>query len=414
MKTMVTPDEAREIIFSYIVPLETEECEIEALFGRTLAREIVSEFQLPPFDNSAMDGFALRCEDAQNASVENPVVLKVREIIGAGSVGQKKVTTGNCAQIMTGAPIPDGADAVVMREETRRVGETQVAIEAGVRQGQNIRRAGSDVQIGETVLCGGDVVGAAQWGMLASLNQNRAQVFRRPRVAIITTGDEIAPVGDELQPGHIRDSNSWTLRGLLYNCGVDVQHFKIGDDAEILRETLLSCAQTCDAIVTSGGVSMGDFDAVRDVLPQIADVRFWKIAMKPGKPLMFGTIGKVPVWGLPGNPVSVMVGFEQFARPALLKMQGRRAWNRNEIPVEVQAAFRSPAGKVEYVRAKVRRNSGVLCGWVAETTGDQGSGRLSTMTAANALLIVPADVTEVAAGQTLTAQMLDWGEELCP
>ncbi|HVF11033.1 MAG TPA: molybdopterin molybdotransferase MoeA, partial [Abditibacteriaceae bacterium] len=241
----------------------------------------------------------------------------------------------------------------------------------------------------------------------------------QPRVGIITTGEELVAVGAEIGQGQIRDSNSFTLEGLARATGALVSERRhVGDEHAPLEAVLRTSAQSCDAIITSGGVSAGDFDPVRDVLQEIATVHFWKIAMKPGRPVMFATLKtrnskletrnhSVPIFGLPGNPVSVMVTFEQFVRPALLKMQSRRATRRITVQAAVDSAFRSPAGKVDFIRALVRPDGD---GWTAHVAGEQSSGRLSTMTRSNALLIVPADVTRVEAGQKVTAQMTDWPE----
>jgi molybdopterin molybdotransferase len=292
--------------------------------------------------------------------------------------------------------------------------DATVSIMTNAREGQHIRRAGSDVQRGETVLRAGSPVRAAEWGMLASLGCAQVEVRRQPRVAILVTGDELVAVEAELQPGQIRDSNSFTLRGLVQSCGALVTQYRhVPDEPQTVSAMLRQCAAGCDAVVTSGGVSMGDFDPVRDVLHEIAQVHFWKVSMKPGKPVLFATLHEgeysIPVFGLPGNPVSVMVSFEQFVRPALLAMQGRRARQRVQLPVRVGTAFNSPAGRVEFARALVVPDTEPNS-WRAILLGDQGSGRLSTMTQANALLEVPADVARVEAGSVLTAHMIDWPE----
>jgi molybdopterin molybdotransferase len=264
------------------------------------------------------------------------------------------------------------------------------------------------------VLRAGTVVRPAEWAMLASLNQAQVEVFRQPRVGIVATGEELAEIGAELREGQIRDSNSFSLHGLAQSCGtVVVERCRIGDDQDAVERKLMELAARCDVLITSGGVSVGDFDPVRDVLQKSADVKFWKIAMKPGKPVMFATLPSsdnrsVPIFGLPGNPVSVMVSFEQFVRPALLKMQGRRALQRVTVRARVDSNFRSPADKVEFVRALVVPD---VAGWRAVLSGDQNSGRLSTMTRANALLVVPVDVAQVEAGDLLPAQMTDWPEQ---
>jgi molybdopterin molybdotransferase len=415
MQQMITPDEALELVLSQTAPLAVETIAHSQSLGRTLAAPIVSPLDLPPFDNSAMDGYALRAADVVQASRAHPVELQVLETIAAGATSQQEVTVGTCARIMTGAPLPRGADAVVMREETQSHAPQSVQIFATASVGQNIRRLGSDVRHGEQVIEAGTAVRAAQWGMLASLGQAQVEVFRQPRLAIVTTGEELVEIDAELQAGQIRDSNSYALECLAQAVGIaQIERHRVGDDQSTLMALLQELCQRCDAIVTSGGVSAGDFDPVRDVLPQIAEVHFWKIAMKPGKPVMFATRQEnernVLIWGLPGNPVSVMVAWEQFVRPALLKMQGRRALQRVTLPATLQAPLRSPQGKVEFVRVRVIPDQSTLTGWKALVVGDQSSGRLSSMLQANALLRVPAEKTVVETGEVLIAQMTDWPE----
>lgn len=409
MRTLVTPDEARQIVLDHIEVLSTEIIAHDKVLGRTLARDIISEVQLPPFDNSAMDGYAVIADDIAQASAITPQKLQIIETIAAGEFPQQPIISGFCARIMTGAPLPEGANTVVMREDTREA-ESEVEILVSVPVGTYIRRAGSDVERGETVLHAGTIIGAAQWGMLASLNQETVVVARAPRVLIITTGDELTPLGTPLQAGQIRDSNSFTLSALAQNCGAVVQLKHVGDRFTELEKALKESADF-DAIITSGGVSAGDFDPVRDVLQARAQVHFWKISMKPGKPVMFATINNpgvpVPVFGLPGNPVSVMVAFEQFVRPALLKMQQRRALHRATVCAKLSGPLRSPAGKTEFVRAFVRPEGD---GWTAYLTGDQSSGRLSTMIRANALLVIPEGTTALEEGQIVAAQMTEWPE----
>lgn len=414
MQQLVSPAEALRLILERAVPLETENLAHAEVLGRILARDVVSPLQLPAFDNSAMDGYALCAADLTDAGESAPASLRVLEIIGAGDVPKHVVSRGQCSKIMTGAPLPMGADAVVMREDTREAAQDEpgdkstIEVLASARSGENIRCAGSDVAQGEIVLRAGTVVGAAQWAMLASLGLTRIEVFRRPRVALIVTGAELANLDAPLREGQIRDSNSFALRALVENCGAEVALMRAcGDDFEAFEAVLREAATQCDAIITSGGVSVGDFDVVRDVLQAVATIIFWKIAMKPGKPVMFADFLGKPVFGLPGNPVSVMVAFEEFARPALLQMSGRRALKRPVVSVQLGGALRSPLGKVEFIRASVRLENGQ---WHAQFPADQGSGRLSTMTSANALLVIEADCEFVEAGQLVWARLIDCPE----
>jgi molybdopterin molybdotransferase len=415
MQQMISPGEALEIVLRHTPQLESEKVAHAAALARTLSRDIVAPFALPPFHNSAMDGYAVRAADLRAASAENPVALRVRGTIAAGGENVE-VTSGNCARIMTGAPLPAGADAVVMREEVRE--ECDIAcFEAAAPAGDFVRRAGSDVERGETVMRRGEIIGGAAWGMLASLDFAQIDVVRRPRVALLVTGDELTSFANPLQPGHIRDSNSYTLRAALEECGAICEYSRtVPDDATELRAHLEEAAAHCDFIFTSGGVSAGDFDLVRDVLLEDAQVHFWKMRIKPGKPAMFATrvltreSGDIatPILALPGNPVSSLVVFELLARPALLRMQARRTLQRPQIPVRVESDFSSPRGKTEFVRARVRHDEH---GFVAALCGDQASGRLSSMLGANALLVVPENTTEVIAGATLTAHLQSLPEE---
>jgi molybdopterin molybdotransferase len=412
MLKMIAPDVAKQIILDTTRVLPPERVAHAAALGRVLASDIISEIELPPFDNSAMDGYALIADDTRGASESKPSTLRLLETIAAGAVGTQEVTRGACVKIMTGGKIPHGADAVVMREETREAnGEVQILEEA--RPNQNIRPAGDDIKIGERVIERGTLIRPAEWAMLASLGQASVEVFRQPSVGIITTGNELVDVDTDLKDGQIRDSNSFALQGLCAQTGAVVERARVGDELQELRDALREYSDRCDCIVTSGGVSAGDFDPVRDVLLEMqesgeAQIHFWKIAMKPGKPVMFATLKNgTPIFGLPGNPVSVMVAWEEFVRPALLKMQGRAKTARLIVEAEVLSSLKSPAGKVEFVRAFVALKNGR---WQATISGDQGSGRLSTMTPANALLIVPGEITHVEAGSTLCAELLDCGE----
>ncbi len=401
------PDAARALALENISVGPAQWVEHREVLGRILSRDLVSEIALPPFDNSAMDGYAVRVADVQGTTESAPITLRLGEIIGAGDVARSEFVPGQCAKIMTGAPLPRGAEAVVMREETREVGD-KVEFFGAATAGQNVRRAGSDVARGETVLAAGTRVRPAELAMLAALGQSRVEVYVRPRVGIITTGEELVGVEAELQAGQIRDSNGPALRGLCLGAGAEiVAERHVGDQPDELRAVLDELVGQCDLILTSGGVSAGDFDPVRDVLLADARVIFWKVAMKPGKPVMLALYREVPVFALPGNPASVMVGWEEFARPAILKRGGARALKRLEVEARLAENLHSPSGKTEFVRAQVTHEGGVL---IARVSGDQGSGRLSTMTRANALLVIGADQTQLPAGTQVRARLLDCAE----
>ncbi|RYX81824.1 molybdopterin molybdenumtransferase MoeA [bacterium] len=395
----LVPAEARAIVLQHITRHNSHPIDHSKALGRVLAQDVISSLDLPPFPNSAMDGYALRATDLQSA----PQILRLIETIGAGDVATRTVESGTCIKIMTGAPVPAGADCVVMREETREQ-NGEVTFEEIAQPGQHIRPKGDDVREGETVFQSGTLINAAVHAMLASLGQATVEVTVRPRVAIVVTGKELVDVDAQLHPGQIRDSNSWALRGLVQSCGADVVSvLRTGDTQSEVEEALRLSATEADVIITSGGVSAGDFDPVRDVLLSQAEVHFWKVAMKPGKPLLFATLHETPVFALPGNPVSVMVGFEEFVRPALLKMAGRTAWKRVEVEAMLQNDLNSPSGRTEFVRARLEQSAD---GFLAIVSGDQNSGRLSTMARANALLEIAADVTFLPSGTRIRAKLL--------
>ena len=401
--TFLTPEAALEIVLQTIQTGPTETVSHAHALNRVLAQDVICDVDLPPFDNSAMDGYAVVAADLQTA----PARLTQIEIVGAGAVPTRVVERGTCLKIMTGAPLPQGADAVVMREETREV-DGQIEFEETAVPAQNIRRAGSDVARGEVVLAIGTRVRAAQWAMLSALGQSLVEVYQQPRVAIVTTGDELVGVEAKLAPGQIRDSNGPALRALCESAGAHIVAQKqVGDTSEQLRATLDELAPNCDLILTSGGVSAGDFDPVRDVLLAEASVLFWKVKMKPGKPVMFALYRETPVLALPGNPASVMVTWDLFARPALLKRSGARALRRLEVKARLEETLPSAGGRVEFVRAQVESRDGELR---ARVSGDQGSGRLSTMTRANALLVIGENETQLDAGTEVSARLLECAE----
>ena len=404
---MITPDVARELALQSVTVGPTQTVAHAETLGRVLARDIVSDIDLPPFANSAMDGYAVRVADIEGAIETSPVSLKLCETIGAGDVPQREIAAGECAKIMTGAPLPAGAQAVIMREETREI-EGVVSFLAAAKFAQNVRNAGSDIARGETVLRAGTRVRAAELAMLAALGCSHVEVYERPRVGIITTGEELVGVEAVLKAGQIRDSNGPALRALCQSAGATVVASRhVGDAPAELRAALDELAPGCDLVLTSGGVSAGDFDPVRDVLLRDAQVVFWKVAMKPGKPVMLAIYRETPVFALPGNPVSVMVGWEEFARPALLKRAGARALRRLEISAVLDEDLRSAPDKTEFVRARVCAENGAL---IARVAGDQGSGRLSTMTRANALLVIEPQQTWLKAGTQVVARLLDCAE----
>ena len=404
---MITPAAALALALQTIEVGPRQTISHAEAVGRVLASDVVSATDLPPFANSAMDGYAVRVADVEGATEQSPATLQLTETIGAGDVPQRAVVSGQCAKIMTGAPLPEGTQAVIMREETREA-DGIVSFLASAQLHQNVRDAGDDIARGETVLSAGTRVRAAELAMLAALGCSHVEVYARPRVAIVTTGEELVGVAADLKAGQIRDSNGPALRALCLCAGAEIVALRhVGDAPDELRAILDELAPQCDLILTSGGVSAGDFDPVRDVLLAEADVVFWKVAMKPGKPIMLALYRNTPIFALPGNPVSVMVGWEEFARPALLKRAGARALRRLEVRARLSETLRSAPAKTEFVRARISNENGEL---IARVSGAQGSGRLSTMTRANALLVIEADQTQLPAGTQVTARLLDCAE----
>mgnify|MGYP006269921747 CR=1 FL=1 len=399
---MIARVDAQRTVLDAVACLDTVRVERDDAYRCVLAADVVSSENVPPFANSAVDGYAVTLADMANGEAE----LVVAGTIAAGDAPTPNVTSGHAVRIMTGAPVPAGAEAIVMVEDSQRIGDDRVKLTAKVEPNQAIRPAGDDVRKGDTVFRAGDEVNAAVMGMLASMNVATVEVTRRPIVAVLSTGDELVDDGSELGPGQIRESNKTMLVRLVGEAGCDVVDYGIvRDDEGELEEVLRHAAQNCDAVVTSGGVSMGDYDVVKAVLGRIADMNWMQIAIKPAKPFAFGKLNGTPIFGLPGNPVSSFVSFELFARPALRKMAGHTQPQRPAVNVVAAAPFnRKPDGKEHFARAVVTANDGIL---TAVPVGAQGSHQLAATALANALVVVP-DGNSVAPGDTLQALLLSF------
>ena len=412
--SMIGVEEALEYILKHFEPLEPEEVGILDVLDRVLAEDLYSDMDIPPFDNSAMDGYAVRAIDTRGARWEEPVSLCVLADLAAGYTTDLSVEPGTAIRIMTGAPLPAGADAVVRFEDTSeklrgRVEcgrEVEIFVEVPV--GVNVRPAGEDIRKGELVLAAGTVLRPQEIGVLASLGRSRVQVIRRPRVAVLATGDELLDIDEPIAPGKIRNSNEYSNAALVQRYGgVPIRLGIARDDVEDLTAKIREgLAQDVDLFLTSAGVSVGDYDVVKDVLNTEGEMHFWQVRMKPGKPLAFGLIQGVPLIGLPGNPVSSMVSFEQFARPAILKMQGKTKWRKPTVEAILDENVTN-SGRRGFVRVIVEKRDD---GYHARTTGRQGSGVLTSMVKANGLAIIPEEVRLVEAGSPVTVQMLDWPE----
>jgi molybdopterin molybdotransferase len=396
---MLSVSEAGRRILERVRQLGAEEVALADARGRFLARALRVERPLPPWDNSAMDGFAVRAAD-----VAGPAELPVVGQMAAGSRPGTPLASGAAMRIMTGAPIPDGADAVVIREEVDDRGAT-ARFAAPVKVGDNIRRAGEDLTPGDEVIAAGCELGAGEIGVVAALGRARVPVGRRPRVAVLCTGDELCPVGQEPAPGQIFSSNEHALHAQVAEAGGVVAHAALVPDDRARTEQALRAALVCDVVVTSGGVSVGDRDHVREALDAAGvAIDFWKVAMRPGKPVVFGIAPTGALcFGLPGNPVSSLVSFELFVRPALLAMQGAREIQRPRAEVVLARTARKQPGRAYYLRAALRRRGDVL---EADLHGKQGSSMMSSLVGVDALVELAAELSDVPAGERCPALLL--------
>ena len=416
---MISVEEALERILAHVQVLPAVETPLLESLGQVLAAPVRADFDVPPLDNAAMDGYAVRAADTQGASRERPLVLRVIGDLAAGYTTTKTVEPGTAIRIMTGAPLPAGADAVVQFEDTDEGAQgkseiagkhrVQVEVYKEAKPRLNVRDAGEDIKAGEVVMAAGTTLRPAEIGVLASLGRATVSVHRRPRVAILSTGDELVAVGEPLAPGKIYNSNSYSMAAQVIKYGGVPVLLGIARDRKDDLVDKVRQAMEADLLLTSGGVSMGDFDVVKDVLAAEGEVTFWRVRMKPGKPLAFGHIGGVPHLGLPGNPVSSMVTFEMFARPAILKMLGKTNWRKPTLEATLLDGARNSDLRRVFLRARVEKRDGT---YVASLTGPQGSGILTSMAFANALAIIPEDVPAVRPGDRVQVLMLDWPEDV--
>ena len=420
---MISVEEALDKVLSYVDVLESERKPILDCLGQVLAEDVYSTIDIPPLDNSAMDGFALRAEDTRGASESSPRHLAVVGEVAAGSMPTKEVGPGTTIRIMTGAPLPEGADAVIKFEDTDEVNRkssrkdlSQIGILCETKKGLNVRRRGEDIARGNMVLQEGTVLRPQEIGVLASLGLSTALVIRRPIVAILATGDELIGVDQPLLPGKIYDSNTYTIAAEVSRYGGIPRILGIGRDSVQSLNEKIDEGLDADMLVTSGGVSKGDYDIVKDVLAEQGEIGFWTVRMKPGKPIAFGVIEKikgrkkrkVPHLGLPGNPVSSMITFEQFARPAILKMIGKKVLAKPTIRAIIDGDITNTDGRRVFARVVVTRRSGQ---YYASLTGPQGSGILTSMVKANGVAVIPESSKGVKSGDMVDVQMLDWLEE---
>jgi molybdopterin molybdotransferase len=395
---------AREVIARFLSPVTaTERLNVRAALGRVLAEDVVSPLNVPAHDNSAMDGYAVRYADLKP---DGEVALKVVGSSFAGAPFQGTVGTGQCVRIMTGGVVPNGTDTIVMQEHVK-ADQDRVIVGKGHRKGQSLRRAGEDLTTGQIALKCGLALRPAEIGLISSLGIGEVTVYRKLRVAFFSTGDELVSIGTQPAEGQIFDSNRYTLHGMLTRLGCEVLDMGVvRDDPMLLEKAFKDAAAAADVVITSGGVSVGEADFVKDLLDKLGEVVFWKIAMKPGRPLAYGKIGHAHFFGLPGNPVSVMVTFYQFVRDALLRLSGLD-------PVPLIPTFKVPCvsslkkapGRTEFQRGVLERDSHGT--WSVRVTGEQGSGILRSMSEANCFIILPTDQGNVAPGTLVEVQVME-------
>lgn len=408
-------EEARAEILRHVGLTSTEELPLLQALGRVLADDIAADINVPPFANSAMDGYAVLSADVATATLEAPVTLQILGEVAAGDVGTLGVMPGTAIRIMTGAPLPPHADSVVPYEETDEGkadslrSQGRVRIFNAVQAGASVRLPGEDAASGTVVVRGGTPIRAAEMGVLATVGAAVVKVYRRPKVAILATGDELVDVTEKPGPGQIRNANGYANAAQVLAVGGEPLQLPIARDteAEVMARIDQGLAWGADLFLSSGGVSVGDYDVVKKVLMQRGQMEFWRVKMKPGKPVAFGMIEGVPLLGLPGNPVSAMVTFELFGRPALLKMQGRDGWERPTIQATFTGTLHDRGDRRQYVRVRIEHRDGEF---LAHLTGAQGSNVLTSMMHADGLMIVPDGVAVVEPGTRLPVMMLHWSD----
>jgi molybdopterin molybdotransferase len=393
-------DKAREAIRSCLSPIaDTENVSTRSALGRILAQDIVPQIDVPAHDNSAMDGYAVRFSD-----LEKGTALKEVGTALAGKPFSGKLGAGECVRIMTGAVMPTGADTVVIQEIVRKAGD-RISVPPGQKKAQNVRYAGEDLAVGKAVLRDGKLLQPADLGLIASLGIGEVKVKRKLRVAFFATGDELASIGAPLKEGEVYDSNRYTLHGMLGRLGVEIIDMGVvRDDPVLLERAFRNAADSADVVITTGGVSVGEADFVRQLMDRLGEVLFWKIAMRPGRPMAFGRIGNAFLFGLPGNPVAVMVTFYQFVRDALVFMSGREGAEFPLLKAIAAENLRKVPGRTEYQRGILFRDGG---DWKVRTTGQQGSGVLRSMSEANCFIVLEHERASVKAGEPVSVQLFE-------
>ena len=397
---MLSVDEARARVLAVFGPLSPVDVDLEDALGLVAAANVDAPHDLPPFDNSSMDGYAVRCTDVARATESTPVALDLVGESKAGSPSDATVESGTAVRIMTGALVPDGADGIVIVEDATE-SEGRVLVRAPA--GSYIRAAGEDLRAGEVAVPAGAQINAGALALLASCGVKEIRVHRRPRVALLVTGDEFAKPESELAPGQIRDSNSVALKTLAEEAGGQASfHALVPDALEEALGLFDDASQNADLIVSSGGVAVGRYDVVRDVVEKLGQVDLWRVAMQPGKPVVLGRINDVPFLGLPGNPVSVHVSFEQFVRPAIRKLLGHTRLLRGRLPARLTEDLKKIPGRLHFVRVRLAWSEGLL---EATPTGPQGSHIQSSLVSCDGLAHFPKDADHLPAGSEVTVEI---------
>ena len=399
---LISLEQALDSLINTIKPVSgIEQVSLEESLDRILAEDIISPINVPSHDNSAMDGYALRFEDLGNYEL-----LPLGGQSFAGHPFSGTIPAGHCIRIMTGASIPEGADCVIMQEHTETSEQGIRFVKQPAKAGGNIRKAGEDIAEGDKVFKTGNKIKPQDIGLLASLGVAKVPVYRRLKVAVFSTGDELKLPGETLGHGDIYDSNRFVVKAMLSRMNVDIIDFgKIPDDMDLLRETFLKADQQADAVITSGGVSVGDADYTKDILDELGETGFWKLAIKPGKPFAFGLLPNSYFFGLPGNPVSATVTFQQLAAPALRHMMNQPLQERTELQLKSQVSLKKRPGRRDFQRGiLVTNDQGEL---EVTSTGSQGSGILSSMSVADCYMVLPEDSGNVETGDVLKVQLFD-------
>jgi molybdopterin molybdotransferase len=387
---VLSVEEALEQVLARVNPLGPERVELLDSLGRVLAEAVVAPADIPPWPNSSMDGYALIARDTEGTASGHPAELRVTGTIAAGSVAAQRIAPGEALRIFTGAPLPEGADSVVPQEEVE-VLDGRIRVRRRISPGEFVRPRGEDIRSGETALEVGQVIGPAEVGLLAMLGRSQVLVFRRPRIAILSTGDEVVDLGGQIAPGKIRNSNTYALMAQVLEAGGEPINVGVAPDQRETIEERLRWGLSADVLISSAGVSVGEYDLVREALTRLgADLHLWQVAMRPGKPITFGSVDGRPIFGLPGNPVSAMVTFELFVRPAIRKMAGHRVLHRPTIRARALSPIPNPGSRRGYLRVTVTQDPE---GYRVRLTGNQGSAILTSMVAADGLAVVPPDTT---------------------